>query len=73
MKFLSKQEAKDVLGVGSTVFDEYCNRHSDPIPFMHDPLHPKIIRISEASLWNWIARNFCLVNPPEGSDERDGS
>ena len=33
MKMLTKQQAKDVLGVGTTVFSEYCNRHIDPIPF----------------------------------------
>lgn len=39
MKMLTKQQAKDVLGVGTTVFSEYCNRHIDPIPFAYDPLY----------------------------------
>ena len=73
MKVLTKQQAKDVLGVGTTVFSEYCNRHIDPIPFAYDPLHPKILRVSERDLWDWIKRNFCLVNPPTDGDGREGS
>ena len=55
------------------MFSEYCNRHIDPIPFAYDPLHPKILRVSERDLWDWIKRNFCLVNPPTDGDGREGS
>lgn len=63
MRLLNKQQAKDALGVGTTVFEEYCNRREDPLPFVSDPLHPKIIRISEDDLRAWVARNFAPHNP----------
>ena len=41
MKMLTKQQAKDVLGVGTTVFSEYCNRTSTPSPSPTTPYTPR--------------------------------